>query len=111
MQTLNVPDVLENWAAERKLLPGELAFLETAYDQTVEAIATGCSFEIAGNILCSSLDMPKAVYTCQLVAGLLDFVKPLPNEPKHARLVELTEALVDCGQLEPEVAEALFEDL
>lgn len=110
MQTLDVSEILEHWVADRKLSRRKLAFLETVHEQTMDSSGS-CSFDIAGSLLCSSLDMPKAVYTCQLVAGLLDFVKPLPNEPKHARLIELTEALVDCGQLEQDVAEALFEDL
>lgn len=110
MNTPDVIDVLELFVAERKLSRRKLAFLETVHQQTLASIDRICSPHAAGQFLASELDLPQAHFTCQLVADVLDFLNPLPDEGKRARLIEITEALVKTGHLEPDEAESLYED-
>lgn len=97
MRNHSIEEVFDAWVADRKLSRRKLAFLETVHSQTMEGV-WGCSPDIAGSHLCSELEMPAGSYVCQLVAELLDHLKPLEQPP--SRLVELNNALVDAGVLE-----------
>ena len=108
MNNSDVNDVLELWAAERKLSRRKLAFLETVHNQTMECIGRVNALDLASGHLASELDLPTATYICQLVAGVLDFLKPVAGEHKHARLAEITEALVEFGHLDADHAERLY---
>lgn len=110
MNNSEVDDVLELWVAERKLSRRKLAFLETVHQQTMECMSPSYGPWIAGQSLSSELDRPEAVYTCQLVADLLDFLKPIPGEP-HKRLADVTQALMECNLIEKEQADALYASL
>jgi hypothetical protein len=112
MKELDVLDVLEQWVAERKLSRRQTSFLKTVHQQTMECMGGMYVPQIAGQGLSSDLDRPEAVYTCQLVADLLDYLKPLDGACKrHARLIEVTDALVECDHLAEEEAEALYNSL
>lgn len=109
MNNSDVLDLLEHWVAERKLSRRQTSFLRTVYEQAMECMASGCAPSIAGGAVCSDLDLPEAVYTCQLVAHLLDHLKPLQVEGiPRLRLVEITEALLECDHLTEEEAEDLY---
>ncbi len=94
-----IEEVFDAWVADRKLSRRKLAFLEEVHSQTMEMIGS-CIPDIAGGHLCSELDMPQGSFVCQLVAELLDHLKPLEEPP--SRLVELNDSLVELGLLEEE---------
>jgi hypothetical protein len=95
-----IEEVFDAWVADRKLSRRKLAFLETAHNQTMEVMLSSCGLspDVAPGGLCSELDLPQGSYWCQLVAELLDHLKPLEEQP--SRLVELNDALVELGLLE-----------
>jgi hypothetical protein len=95
-----IKEVFETWVADRKLSRRKLAFLETVHDQTMEVLGS-CSPDIADGFTCSELEMPQGSFWCELVAELLDHLKPLDEAP--SRLATLTDALVELGHLEPEL--------
>jgi hypothetical protein len=92
-----VIEVLDLWVTDRQLSRRQLAFLETVHNQTMESLGS-CTPGVADGNACSSLEMPQGSYWCQLVAELLDYLKPLEEPP--SRLVELNDALVELGLLE-----------
>ena len=94
-----IEEVFEAWAADRKLSRRKLAFLETVHNQTMEIIGS-CSPDIGPGWVCSELEMPQGTYLCQLVAELLDHLKPVEEPP--SRLAELNDSLIDLGLLEAE---------
>ncbi len=104
-----VQEVIESFIADRKLSRRKLAFLETVYNQTVTEGLHGYSPDFCSGHTAGCLDVGGAAYVIQLVATLLDFLKPL--EGPHTRLIETTEELVEAGHIEREVADAFYRDV
>lgn len=105
MQSHDVAEVIESWVADRSLSRRKKAFLETVYSQYWET-GGGCAPSVIGWYYASELDLPPGSFTIQVVAALLDHLDP--QEPP-ARLVQVTEDLIEDGQISREAADALYE--
>ena len=92
--------VVEDWIADRKLSRRKIAFLELEYQRGIEAVTESSSFDIAGSIYCQELDLPTGSYWIQVMADLLDHLRP--TNDIWTRLNFLNEALVCHGHLERE---------
>jgi hypothetical protein len=97
-----IEEVFDAWVADRKLSRRKLAFLEEAHGRTMELMVSSSSLspDVAPGGLCSELELPQGSYWCQLVAELLDHLKPLDQAP--SRLGLLNKELVELGLLEEE---------
>jgi hypothetical protein len=102
-----VESILDDYLADDKLSRRKLAWLEQVYDRTIDGIEEACSFDIAGSIYCSALELPQGSYWCQCIAAALDFIKPERGSLGCNRLTLLNEALVLNNFLEPEDADAM----
>jgi len=94
--------LLEDFAADKKLSRAKKAWLDQQYDR-IEL--SGVQPNIAGGFWCDELDLPEAVYVVQLVARLLDYVKPRKEGPD--RLFEISKELHALGHLTDEEFETL----
>jgi hypothetical protein len=104
MRSHDVAEVVAGWIADRSLSRRKKAFLEMVYSQYWEAGA-GCAPDTAGHYYASELDLPPGSFSIQVVAALLDLVEP---QPAPSRLVQVTEDLVEDGQISREAAEDLY---
>ncbi len=107
--SLEIDSVVETWIADRKLPRRAVGFLKTVHNQSLESIGSGASCHIAPRSICSELDLPQGSYWVQVVAMLLDHLEPVEKVTRHpARWVEVTEALIEAGEIEEGEAEEIF---
>jgi len=106
MRSQEVAEVVSIWAADHTLSRRKKAFLETVYNQFIEADGMA-SPDVAGSIYASQLDLPPGSFTIQVVAALLDRLDPQPGSER--RLVEVTESLVELDHISREEADATYE--
>jgi hypothetical protein len=104
----DLADVVDLWVADRQLSRRKLAFLENVYQQSVDSLDRLASFDIAPRFYCEELDVPNATYWVQVIASLLDFLKPTTGT---ARYLQVTQLLLEHDHLTDEEAEAAFNDL
>jgi hypothetical protein len=95
--TYEVPAVVEQWIADRKLPRRKLAFLQREHELTIECMGSA-SFPIADGHSCGEVQIPQGSYWCQVVAELLDHLDP-PESRTDRRQLELSKALEECNQL------------
>ena len=98
-----IESVIDDYLADDKLSRRKLAWLEQSYDRILSSVELAHSFDIAGGVYCSELELPRGSYWCQCIAAALDFIKPMPE----SRLHRLNDLLVLNGFLEHEDAEEM----
>jgi hypothetical protein len=106
MQSHDVAEIVSIWVVDRSLSRRKKAFLETIYNQFIEADGMGIP-DVMGHAYASELDLPPGSCTIQVVAALLDHLEPLPGP--DSRLVKVTEELVEFDHISREAADALYE--
>jgi hypothetical protein len=106
MRSQEVAEVVSIWAADHTLSRRKKAFLETVYNQFIEAGGMAIP-DVAGHAYASQLDLPPGSFTIQVVAALLDRLAPLPGSER--RLMEVTEQLVEFDHISRGAADATYE--
>ena len=102
-----IDSVFEDWIADRKVSRRKLGFLQQSYDRALESLPNTCSVDVAPRSYCEEVELPQGSYWCQVIADLLDFLKPRKFENGGSRLIEISRELMLNGFLEPEDFEAL----
>ena len=90
--------ILESWIARRKLSAKKLDYLEKEYEQGLQAVPEAVSLMIAGSEYSSELDLPTGSYWIQVIADLLDHLRP--TNSCWTRLNKLNTELSYYGHLE-----------
>lgn len=102
-----VDSLIDDFIADGKLSRRKLAYLDQWYDRCVEELPMAWSFDIAGSMYCTEMEIPQGSYWCQVAAAVLDFLSPRSREDGGSRLVEITKELSLCGHIDPEDLEWL----
>ncbi len=92
--------ILDGWIFNGKVSKKKLDYLEQEFQQELQAVPSAISFIIAGSEYCNNLDLPSGSYWIQVIAELLDHLRPTNNY--WTRLNQLNTELSYFGHLEEE---------
>ena len=92
--------ILDGFLFNGKVSKKKLDYLETEFDQGLQAVPEAVSLMTAGYEYCSELDLPAGSYWIQVIAELLDHLRP--TNSYWTRLNKLNNELSYYGHLEVE---------
>ena len=90
--------ILDGFIFNGKVSKKKLDHLETEFDQGLQAVPEAVSLMIAGSEYSSELDLPTGSYWIQVIADLLDHLRP--TNSCWTRLNKLNTELSYYGHLE-----------
>ena len=68
--------IVESWIANRKLSEIDLDYLEQEHEKGLQALPAAVCLMTAGETYCQGLDLSIGSYWIQLIASLLDQLRP-----------------------------------
>ena len=93
-------DILDGFLFNGKVSKKKLDHLEKEFDQGLQAVPEAVSLMTAGSEYCSELDLQAGSYWIQVIAELLDHLRP--TNSYWTRLNKLNHELSYYGHLEVE---------
>tara|TARA_B100000579_G_scaffold400139_1_gene381567 strand:- start:586 stop:894 length:309 start_codon:yes stop_codon:yes gene_type:complete len=91
-------DILDGFLFNGKVSKKKLDYLETEFDQGLQAVPKAVSLMTADSLYCQELDLQAGSYWIQVIAELLDHLRP--TNDIWTRLNFLNKALETHGHIE-----------
>ena len=67
---------VDSWIADRKLSEKDLDYLQQEYEKGLPLVPNAVCLMTAGEIYCQELELPNGSYWLQVIASLLDQLRP-----------------------------------
>ena len=68
--------IVDSWIADRKLSEKDLDYLQQEYEKGLPSVPAAVCLMTAGDTYCQDLDLSVGSYWLQLIASLLDQLRP-----------------------------------